>query len=74
VVYRAAAAALPIAESATDFIARLEAMSSEERLASSRRGAFSRRERLIWVSSFPEEVPLVNGEFEWIALGGADLD
>jgi hypothetical protein len=68
------AAVLSVPDSTADFIARLEEMGPEERLAASRRGSFSRRERLIWASSFPDEVPLVNGEFEWIALGGADLD
>ena len=49
-------------------------MGYERRLAAYRRGEFSRRQRTIWAARFPEEVPLVNGEFEWIALAMADLD
>lgn len=60
--------------SCEDFFSVLEQMTPAERLGASRHGGFSRRERLIWVARFPEEVPLVNGEYEWIALGGADLD
>jgi hypothetical protein len=45
----------------------LEQMSAEERIEASRHG-FSRRERTIWAARYPDEVPLVNGEFEWIAL------
>jgi hypothetical protein len=49
-------------------------MTPPERLSASRHGGFSRHERSIWAAQFPEEVPLINGELEWIALGGADLD
>ena len=28
----------------------------------------------LWVATYPDEAPLVNGELEWIALGLADLD
>jgi hypothetical protein len=48
-------------------------MTPAERLRSSRR-AFTPRQRAIWAARYPEEVPLVNGEFEWIALASADLD
>jgi hypothetical protein len=34
----------------------------------------SRGERALWASSYPDEVPLVNGELPWIALVSADLD
>jgi hypothetical protein len=56
-----------------DFIGLLERMTPEERLRSSRR-EFTTRQRAAWASRYPEEVPLVNGEFEWIALASADLD
>ncbi len=49
-------------------------MSPEERTRAARCGQFSRAERALWASVYPEEVPLVNGELEWIALGLADLD
>lgn len=37
-------------------------------------GRFSRGERALWASTYPDEVPLVNGELPWIALGLADND
>ena len=48
-------------------------MSAEERLRAARY-AFTPWERGIWAGRFPNEVPLVNGEYEWIALTLADLD
>jgi hypothetical protein len=56
------------------FLARLKRMSKEERVRAARYGAFTPWERSVWASRFPEQVPLLNGEFEWIALGLADLD
>lgn len=56
-----------------DFIALLERMTPAQRLRSSR-GAFSAHQRATWAARYPEEVPLVNGEFEWIALTSADCD
>jgi hypothetical protein len=44
------------------------------RLAAYRTGHFTVRGRWLWARHFPEEVPVVNGELEWIALGLADLD
>jgi hypothetical protein len=29
---------------------------------------------LRWATRYPEKVPLVNGEFEWIACNMADID
>jgi hypothetical protein len=56
------------------FLAELGQMSEEERVRAARHGSFSRWERSIWAAQFPEQVPLVNGEVEWIALRLADLD
>lgn len=56
------------------FLARLERMSTRQRIEASRRGRFTRHERAVWASRYPDEVPRVNGEFEWIALNSADLD
>lgn len=70
-------AAMPVGragEGHPAFLARLAAMSSKQRLDAARRGVFDRTERAIWASAYPDEVPLVNGELEWIALGLADLD
>jgi hypothetical protein len=55
------------------FLAQLARMSTEERLRAARH-EFDRRQRSIWAGRYPEEVPTVNGEVEWIALGLADLD
>lgn len=59
---------------AANFLELLAEMSAAERLAASRDGSFDRRERVIWAANYPDEVPLVNGECEWIALAAADLD
>jgi hypothetical protein len=49
-------------------------MSPKQRVDAAHRGDFNRTQRAIWASAYPDEVPLVNGELEWIALGLADLD
>jgi hypothetical protein len=49
------------------FLSELKRMSPDERVRASRY-TFSRWERSVWVGRYPDEVPLVNGEFEWIAL------
>lgn len=56
------------------FLVRLDRMSPSQRLRAYRSGAFSRAERARWACRYPDEVPMVNGEVEWIALGSADLD
>jgi hypothetical protein len=50
------------------FLVRLDRMSPSQRLRAYRRGAFSRAERARWACRYPDEVPTVNGEVEWIAL------
>lgn len=50
------------------FLARLARMSTEQRIEAARSGRFTRWERSVWSARFPDEVPLINGEFEWIAL------
>ncbi len=47
---------------------RLGLMSPEERLRAYRAGVLTRAERSAWAGAYPEEVPLVNDEVEWIAL------
>jgi len=42
-------------------------MSPEERLRAAR-FEFNREQRSIWAGRYPEEVPTINGEVEWIAL------
>jgi hypothetical protein len=56
------------------FVSVLRRMTPEERISASRHGGFTRWERWVWAARFPDEVPLVNGEFEWIALASADVD
>lgn len=62
---------LTIDERRKAFIARLDRMSCEERLRAARY-EFDRWQRAIWAGRYPEEVPVINGEVEWIALRLAD--
>jgi hypothetical protein len=62
------------ADAPVSFMDVLHRMDPQERLAAYRAGAFTRRERTIWAANYPEEVPLVNDELEWIALTMTDLD
>jgi hypothetical protein len=61
-------------EGRTAFLARLARMGPRQRVEAARRGAFDRSQRAIWAAVYPDEVPVINGELEWIALGLADLD
>lgn len=63
----------PCTPSKPEIVSRLDAMSPAERLTASRT-TFTPHERAVWAARFPEEVPLVNGEYEWIALLSADRD
>jgi hypothetical protein len=56
------------------FLRALKALAPSERLAIYRSGGLTPVECMLWAANFPDEVPTVNGEFEWIALGMADLD
>jgi hypothetical protein len=50
--------------------ARLEAlwrMTPNERIAAMRRGSLSMEQCCAWAGRFPQQVPLINGEFEFIA-------
>ena len=62
------------AEPGDPFAARLARMSPGQRIEASRRGGFTRHERAVWACRYPDEVPTVNGEFEWLVLRSADLD
>jgi hypothetical protein len=55
-------------------VVRLARMSTRQRIEASRSGGFSRHERAVWACRYPEEVPTVNGEFEWLVLRSADLE
>jgi hypothetical protein len=57
------------------YVQRLKRLHPEERLRLYRRpGGMSRWERWIWAARWPGEVPLVNGELEWIALSSIDCE
>ena len=53
---------------AAEVVTVLAAMTFEERVRAYRSGAFSGRELALGAAWFPEEMPLLNGEFEWIAI------
>lgn len=59
---------------AEGFVTRLGRMTPQQRLAVYRAGGFTRHERAVWACRYPDEVPTVNGEFEWLVLRSADLD
>ena len=45
----------------------LWAMSADQRVAAMRRGELTRNQLYEWARNAPREVPLLNGEFEFIA-------
>ncbi|MFZ1996728.1 MAG: hypothetical protein WAU75_21620 [Solirubrobacteraceae bacterium] len=47
---------------------RLWQMTVEQRVAAMRRGELTREELATWSGRHPEQVPMLNGEFEWIAI------
>ena len=49
------------------FLSELDRMSAEERIRASRY-SMTLHERNVYAARYPDEVPLVNGELEWIAL------
>jgi len=57
-----------------DFLSALSGLTRERRLANYHAGLYTRHQLSLWATNFPEEVPLINGELPWIALGLADLD
>jgi len=64
----------PLRRGECDLLADISRLSPERRLAEYRAGRFSHHQLTLWAQAFPEEVPLVNGELPWIALGLADLE
>lgn len=42
-------------------------MTSTQRVAAMRRGALTLEQLAAWSARHPDQLPLVNGEFEWIA-------
>ena len=60
--------------SPVSFLEVLQRMTPAERLAAYRSSGFTPHERSLWAVNYAEEVPLVNDEYEWIALTLADVD
>lgn len=58
----------------SDPLDHLNALSPADRLRLIGEARFSHRQLNRWASEHPDEIPLVNGELPWIALGLADLD
>lgn len=58
----------------SDRVAHLDRLGTDQRLAHYYAGRFDQAELWAWAARYPEEVPTVNGEFEWIGLRLADLD
>lgn len=52
---------------------RLWAMSVDERVAAMRAGALSLRQCLHWASQAPQQVPLLHGEYEFLAIHEPDI-
>jgi hypothetical protein len=53
---------------------RIDEMTPEGRRLAFDRGELRRGEVLAWAARHPEEVPLINDEFPWIAATLADFD
>ena len=53
---------------------RLDALRAEGRLAAYERGELTRADLSTWAARYPEEPPIVNGEYAWIAVKLVDLD
>ena len=43
-------------------------MNVEQRIAAMRRGDLTREQLAAWSARHPDQVPMLNGEFEWIAI------
>jgi hypothetical protein len=62
------------AELAAEVATVLAGMTYEERVRAYRSGALSRHELAVAAARMPEEMPLLNDEFEWIAIDLVDLE
>jgi hypothetical protein len=56
------------AELAAEVVRVLAGMTYEERVRAYRSGALSTHELAVAAARFPEEMPLLNDEYEWIAI------
>ena len=66
--------ALPLRTKHHDVAGILARMSFEERVRAYRNGVFTAHELSVAAAREPDRMPLLNGEFEHIAVSLADLD
>jgi hypothetical protein len=43
-------------------------MTVEQRIAAMRRGELTREQLAAWSARHPDQIPMLHGEFEWIAI------
>ena len=58
----------------SDRVARLDRLGAAGRLTHYRAGKLSHADLSVWAARYPDEVPTVNCEVEWIGFTLADLD
>jgi hypothetical protein len=52
---------------------RVWQMTAEQRVAAMRRGELTYEQLAAWSARYPEQVPLLNGEFDWIAINTPEV-
>ena len=52
---------------------RLWQMTAEQRVAAMRRGELTPEQLAAWSGRHPEQMPMLNGEFEWIAINTPEV-
>jgi hypothetical protein len=57
-----------------EFLLHLSGLTPAQRLAAYRAGRFTHHHLTLWARHYPDEIPLINDELPWIAIGLADLD
>ena len=65
---------VPTHRSVAEQKAALSRMTRRQRLAAYRRGELTYVQCCAWAAKWPREVPILHGEFEFIARTSADLD
>lgn len=58
----------------SDRAERLDRLGADGRMERYERGEHSLPDLSVWAARYPDEPPLVNGEYAWIARTLADLD
>ncbi len=62
------------AEIAAEVVTLLAVMTYAERVRAYRSGALSRHELSVAAARFPDQMPLLNDEYEWISTSLVDLE